>query len=199
MKNNLTRQPVRTSAGFRTMQATIILLAIEGKELALVNDDKMWRCLCNALLWALDGVITSNFVFDLQHSKVITAIINKPKGFIDPVRDEWLLRVRGVLDQTAKQLGKMGGVGDPDSPNARAEKICYSLVALLLQSFIKGTYAGRVNALFNEAQRQLTQDPIVGAPTNIAALAAVPLPAEFADISSEFEKINTEMSGATVK
>lgn len=198
MKNNPTGQPVRTSAGFRTMQAAIILLAIEGKELALVNNDKMWRCLCNALLWALDGVITSNFVFDLQHSKVITAIINKPKGFIDPVRDEWLLKVRGVLDQTAKQLGKMNGVGDPDSPNARAEKICYSLVALLLQSFIKETYAGRVNALFNEAQRQLTQDPVVGAPTNMATLAAVPLPAEFADISSEFEKINAEMSGAAV-
>ncbi len=197
MQNNPTGQPVRTSAGFRTMQATLILLAIEGKKLALVNDDKMWRCLCNALLWALDGVITGYFVFDLQHKKVITAAINTPKEFINPDRDEWLHKVKEVLSRTGNSLGKTDAVGDPDSPNACAEKICYSLLNLLLQSFIAGSYAGRVNALFNEAQRQFTNAPTIGKPANLSDLEAIPLPAEFVDIAPDFAKIDAEMSAAT--
>ena len=144
--------PARPSLVFRTFQANILLLAVEGKTMAEQQKDKTWKCLCNALMWATDGVISGQFLFDLDPKKSIDAAISSKDD--SPSRNVWLEKTEKEIDSFLSAVQEKNHEGC----YGEREVICLNLIHQLVLSFKQGAYSKRVNPLFTLAHDQTAQN-----------------------------------------
>lgn len=122
-----------TTEKFFVFKEHIIEHASAGKDIAQKFDDKMWRCLCNALMCAATGPDKREFCFNANPVKNEEALKNALQKY--PEREEWLSGAKAIIS-TAMQRNTVAEMADPNFPGfTPGEMLAIKLIEELVVSF----------------------------------------------------------------